>query len=200
MMPLDDEQFDRAWRAFAAVDAEERPSAALEARIVGALDERARGAAAVRQRRWWPVPAGAAVAAAVLIALLAPRRELSVTPEGFDAREDISSPAPDSTDAVVPAVPLVRPAPAALRRRAHRAPGRAEPSSTSAVLTLAADPIHDSEALQLVRLRLPRGALRTLGVGLLDPEADGIVEIDVLVGGDGLPRSVYPVRTVQESP
>ena len=50
------------------------------------------------------------------------------------------------------------------------------------------------ESLQLVRLRIPREALQALGVPLFEPEARGLVDVDVLIGEDGLPRDVRRVR------
>jgi hypothetical protein len=52
----------------------------------------------------------------------------------------------------------------------------------------------EGEPLQLVRLRIPREALQALGVPLFEPEARGLVDVDVLIGEDGLPRDVRPVR------
>ena len=64
------------------------------------------------------------------------------------------------------------------------------------IMTLAVDPLFDTEPLQIVRVRMPRAALRTLGVALVEPEAEGLVDVDVLVGGDGLPRDIRRVRAV----
>ena len=50
------------------------------------------------------------------------------------------------------------------------------------------------ESLQLVRLRIPREALQALGVPLFEPEARGLVDVDVLIGEDGLPKDVRWVR------
>jgi hypothetical protein len=57
----------------------------------------------------------------------------------------------------------------------------------------ASNPASSPEALQLVRLRLPRQALATLGLLLTDPESAGFVQVDVLVGEDGLPRNIRKV-------
>lgn len=56
----------------------------------------------------------------------------------------------------------------------------------------------ETEPLQLVRLRVPREALQGLGVPLLEPDAAGMVDLDVLIGSDGLPRNIRRVRTQQE--
>jgi hypothetical protein len=75
---------------------------------------------------------------------------------------------------------------------------RAIPVAASAppVMTLAADPIFDNEPLEIVRVRMPRSALRGLGFALVEPEAAGLVDVDLLVGGDGLPRDIRRVSAV----
>ncbi len=72
---------------------------------------------------------------------------------------------------------------------------RATPSD-SAMTTLMAEPPFDTESLQIVRVRMPRQQLRAFGVALVDPEVAGDVEVDVLVGDDGVPRSIQGVRPV----
>ena len=66
------------------------------------------------------------------------------------------------------------------------------------MMTLDAEPVRDGEALQLIRLRLPREALQTLGIVLLEPDAGGSVDVDVLIGEDGLARDIRKVRVIQE--
>lgn len=67
-----------------------------------------------------------------------------------------------------------------------------------AVITLAVDPILETETLQLVRVRMPRLALQAVGVMVGEPDAEGFVEVDLLVGEDGLPRDVRRVSLTQE--
>jgi hypothetical protein len=45
---------------------------------------------------------------------------------------------------------------------------------------------------------LPREALYALGVVLAEPEHDGAVSVDVVVGEDGLPRDIRKVRIEEE--
>jgi hypothetical protein len=66
------------------------------------------------------------------------------------------------------------------------------------VITLTADPVLETETLQLVRVRMPRLALQAVGVVVGGPNADGFVEVDVVVGEDGLPRDVRRVALVQK--
>jgi hypothetical protein len=67
---------------------------------------------------------------------------------------------------------------------------------TEALMTLTADPILETESLQLVRVRVPRAALSALGVTLSEPDSSGVVDVDVLVGDDGLPREIRRIRPV----
>jgi hypothetical protein len=65
-------------------------------------------------------------------------------------------------------------------------------------MTLAVDPALETETLQLVRVRMPRRALAALGFVVGGPDADGLVEVDVVVGEDGLSRDVRRVALVQK--
>jgi hypothetical protein len=67
-----------------------------------------------------------------------------------------------------------------------------------AVITLAVDPVLETETLQLVRVRVPRLALPAAGVVVSEPNAEGFVEVDVVVGEDGLPRDVRRVALTRE--
>ncbi len=67
-----------------------------------------------------------------------------------------------------------------------------------ALMSLGDGPVGPTEVLQIVRLRLPRETLQSLGVVLLEPDAGGVIDIDVLVGEDGLARDIRQVRTGQE--
>ena len=67
-----------------------------------------------------------------------------------------------------------------------------------AVITLTADPVLETETLQLVRVRMPRLALQAVGVVVSEPSAEGFVEVDVVVGEDWLPRDVRRVALSRE--
>jgi hypothetical protein len=69
----------------------------------------------------------------------------------------------------------------------------------SAATNLMTVPPLDSESLQLVRVRMPRGALRAFGIPLVDPDAAAEVEVDVIVGEDGFPRSIRRVQPIAAS-
>lgn len=64
------------------------------------------------------------------------------------------------------------------------------------MVRLTADPAFETESLQIVRLRVPRVSLEVFGVALLEPEASVLVDVDVVVGDDGLPRDIRRIRRV----
>jgi hypothetical protein len=83
------------------------------------------------------------------------------------------------------------------------APGAATPMSQStpaahAVMTWAVDPALETETLQLVRVRMPRLALQAVGVVVSGPNTDGLVEVDVVLGEDGLPRDIRRVALLRQ--
>jgi hypothetical protein len=55
---------------------------------------------------------------------------------------------------------------------------------------LVPDPLADPASMQVVRLRMRRAGLASLGVPLANPDADGLIEVEVLVGEDGVARSI----------
>lgn len=55
---------------------------------------------------------------------------------------------------------------------------------------LVPDPMADPAALQIMRLRMPRAGLANLGVPLVNPDADGLVDVELLVGDDGVARAI----------
>lgn len=86
----------------------------------------------------------------------------------------------------------------------NRAPAPATPTTSAGrepmpLVLLAADPTFDTESLQIVRVRMPGRMLPAFGIPLDAPEAAGFVEIDVLVGDDGLPRDIRGIRAASAS-
>ena len=67
-----------------------------------------------------------------------------------------------------------------------------------AVMQFDPAPLREHEPLQMVRLRLPLEALQALGLALFEPDASGVVDVDVVIGEDGLPRDIRQVRIGQE--
>lgn len=54
----------------------------------------------------------------------------------------------------------------------------------------------DSAPLTLMRVRMPRSAFSQLGVPIANPDGDGLVEVEVLVGEDGVARSIRRAAAV----
>jgi len=50
------------------------------------------------------------------------------------------------------------------------------------------------DVVRVVRVRLPRATLPSLGIAVIDPGAAGTVDLEVLVGVDGLARTIRMVR------
>jgi hypothetical protein len=82
------------------------------------------------------------------------------------------------------------PAPASL-------PAMSATRDADAVLALTADPALETETLQLVRVRMPRVALQAVGVVVSGANTEGFVEVDVVLGEDGLPRDVRRVALIR---
>jgi hypothetical protein len=88
--------------------------------------------------------------------------------------------------------PVVRSKPPRRRSRAERAP------RTTTGIVLVADPILDGSALSVVRVRVPLSALINFGIPVPDPDAQGSVDLEMLVGEDGIARTIrraVPVTT-----
>jgi hypothetical protein len=49
----------------------------------------------------------------------------------------------------------------------------------------------DADVVQLVHIRLPRAMLPVLGVPVIDPDATGTVNVELLLGNDGLARTIH---------
>jgi hypothetical protein len=59
-------------------------------------------------------------------------------------------------------------------------------------------PLVDQSALHVVRARMSRAALATLGMPIVDPNVDGLVEIEMLVGDDGVAQSIRHATLVSD--
>lgn len=56
----------------------------------------------------------------------------------------------------------------------------------------------ESESLQIVRVRMPREALQIFGVSLIEPQAESVVDVELIVADDGLARGIRSVTAVVE--
>jgi hypothetical protein len=212
-----DSDFDVSWRAFAESDARiEAPSRVRDA-VMAAWDEASEAVppSPRRYRHIWTT-AAALAAALVLATGLALLRDRGERHDRTPAPRTVAENRPE----VVPNPSSDPPATAAPKRRAtasdvalsgvaqpFRAAGerparrtaRARSGAATPLLRLAADPTFEAEPLQLVRLRMARADLEMFGVALLEPDTSGLVDVDVVVGGDGLPRDIRRIRPVLET-
>jgi len=186
------DRFTTAWRAFKEHDARIHAPAHLEAVVMAALR-------APRRRRSTRPRIAMAVAAS--LAAIAGVWTLSGTtrqhaPEPLRAR--MMPPTP------LPTAPIVRIAhrrtlaPSHRRTLAPPHPRTLAPATEETTLLMVFDHASPTETLQLVRLRVPGEALLALGLAPFEPDASGLVDIDLLVGDDGLPKNIRRVRVLQE--
>jgi hypothetical protein len=181
-MLMNDSDFDRAWREFADDDAETRAPARLRPAVMDAWHA-AHGAQPPRNPtryvQWHPrsLVATLAAVAAVIVVVSVSLRETGRRPD---------SRAPDRTSTGTEAA-------------GTSVPGQTAEAVRSApvdAFRLIADPMFENESSALVRLRLPRTSLEAMGIALIGPDVASLVDVDVVVGGDGLPRAIRNLRPV----
>ena len=163
-----------AWRQFAREDVAMAAPPALEQRVLAAWESLQhpprRSPRPIRRRLFLGVGALGAVAGTLFLAFSLWSHHATTVP-------------PDPASGA--AVSATRPA----RDLRHSS----QPMPADALLTFTADPALETETLELVRVRMPRLALQAVGVVVGGPNAEGFVEVDVVVGEDGLPRDVRRV-------
>ena len=187
------DRYNEAWRAYAELDQTLHAPPHLEARVLTAVKHAQ--FSAPPERRSAPLPwlvAAATIAIGVAIAMRGNATPPAVAPLGARAHTAVLLPT-----AVAPVKPqLSRVTPAA-----SVTPGdwlAREDEVRIILMMFETTPSLPSEPLQLVRLRIPRDALPGLGVALFDPDTGGTVDVDVLVGEDGLPKNIRRIRLAQE--
>jgi hypothetical protein len=84
-------------------------------------------------------------------------------------------------------------------RRPRTRSDSSEPPYGSGIV-LVADPIVDASATSIVRVRVPRRALVTLGIPLVEPDDGGSVDLEMLVGEDGVARTIRRAMPVATRP
>ena len=206
---MSESDFDSAWRAFADADARVRAPDRIRHAVMAAWDGPREVRGAVRSRHRDVVRAALAVAATMAITVAwfhfrdshAPVRDADVAvsrsarPPSVGADDE-----PDRVATVAHPEP-VRSSPRVVRRapRVLRDVISAETPLTGGsapLVALTGERALAAEPLQLVRVRVPRTSLRAFGVALIDPDASGLVDVDLVVGSDGLPRDIRRVRPV----
>ncbi len=187
-------------RALAADDATARVPPHVDAAVMAAWDENGREhhgrAPAARRAR---VMLGIAMAGAVAASLVAAAVVITWR-GGNEARHTLGGSAPEKsvaagvpeavTGAVAPPRGVEQPmAPARARRRPVASP------ATGAGYILVPDAYMDAP-LTMMRVRMSRSAFSRLGVPIANPDGDGMVDVEVLVGEDGVARSIRRATAV----
>jgi len=187
---------DESLRALAADDAATRVPPHVDASVMAAWDAHSRAGAGRARRAQhgpaWPWWAGLVAAGLAALAVAAG------WPPAHEPREAVRSSAP--VNPVTPG-PTQPEAPAALpgsvawlpsgeRARLRSVPPRAVEVETEAAYVLVPDAGAGAPPLTLMRVRMPRSTFSRLGVPISNPDGDGLVDVDVLVGEDGVARSI----------
>ena len=176
-----EEKLTAGLRAWAAASANERAPHRVEEALLETF--RRSRAPARRGRGWMPVAAAGSIAAAVLLfKAFAPAREAP--------RVAPPAPAPVETSRV--AAPPIEAAP----RRAKVRPARrvAQPVPPRAEIDFLPVPQGDGwtplDGGRLLRVELPRSALRVFGLPMNEERAQEQVQADVMLSHDGLLRAI----------
>jgi hypothetical protein len=183
------DRFDEAWRAFSELDRQLRAPRDLEARVLAAVARPPSRTSTLRSERiviW----AAAAAVLIVIAAALSMRSPSPVAPLEAQAPTPVMLQPP-----IEPRRPAVEAA-ASMPRLSRRPLPHIDDAPL--VVMIFDAPALPEETLQLVRLRIPKDALAGLGMELFGPEVDGLVDVDVLVGEDGLPKDIRKIRVEQE--
>jgi hypothetical protein len=141
---------------------------------------------------WMAVPATAAAVAAS--ALLVQRRS-AIPDRGFSA---IYAKPPAGISSVVG----LPPTPSIDLRQAPRTPRRFANDRRPMLdveYVIVPEPFADPDALHVVHVRMPRATLATLGIPIGDPDARGLVDVEMLVGDDGVARSIRNATFAREN-
>jgi hypothetical protein len=183
-----DEALTRALRALADAETRVESPAHVEAAIMAAWDAH-RDAARTRpsRRRTSGVVRGAAAIAAgvTIVGSVALQRELADTMPIAPPRPPAISLDRNASLRPAPAIPDATGASAARATDRQPSPVANEARSTLMVMD---DPIASGEIVHVVRMRVMRSALTELGIAA--HATTEMVDVDVLVGEDGVARGV----------
>ena len=178
-----EDQVLQALRALAENDRGRKAPPEVETRVLGAFHSRRRCG-----RRW---PAIAATAAALVIALLLwPNRRPK---PAVSAAPPISRVPAAARPAPVAAVANITPTPRKLVRRGAAVP-QPEPHEVVTDFFPLMNPEPAFERGQMLRVQLPASAMLTVGLPVREEHLGDLVQADVLVGEEGMPRAIRFVR------
>jgi hypothetical protein len=198
-LPLLD--LERSLRALAETDAHVEAPPHVETAVMRRWDSLAPFMPHPRRRRSrrgliFAIGSAAAAVVAAMVLSRAPSESIRRAPVVARAAEP---PPPvkklPSTDGT-----LVAEKPSARPLRARTGRNTATPRHERGLL-LVADPMLEASAASIIRVRVRRTALVTLGIGLVEPNDAGWVDLEMLVGEDGVARAIRratPVSIRQE--
>jgi hypothetical protein len=200
-----DPDIDAAWRAFAKGDAQMKAPARIRVAVLAAWDAAPQDQTpAGSARSYWMVSV-AAIAAALLVAVAG--LTVREKPQGPGRDTMVAVPAVPVTAAIAPPdafappemiagpPPVIRDAAPRVRLERTRAADPVDPPM--GMVRLIADRTFETESLRIVRVRVPRASLEALGVALLEPDTATLVDVELVVGDDGLPRQVRRILPVR---
>ena len=192
---------EQSLRSLAEDDAAARVPPHVDAAVMAAWDarccERDGRERAVEDRRQariaWAIAAGLAASLVAIAILERPRAVGEPQPVRHDGSSETSiatRPSPAIADTF--ALPALRELPQQMKR----APRPAVPlPQASAAYVLVPDAGVEAP-LTMMRVRMSRSAFSRLGIPIANPDGDGMVDVDVLVGEDGVARSIRRASAV----
>lgn len=141
-------------------------------------------------RRWRAALASALVASAVVVAVTRVDRTRVDSPRGVPSAAAGSS-AREPEIAAGTGAANVRGTPGqVVRNRPASLPRGSGSEAAETGFVIAPEPLADPTTLHIVRVRMSRVALASLGLPIADPDAEGLLEVEMLVGDDGVARSI----------
>jgi hypothetical protein len=114
--------------------------------------------------------------------------------------EQLAERAPVGSNAPPPGATTASKTEPARRRPPHRPVGITASRHEQGVVLLG-DPVLDASTTTIVRVRVSRAALVTLGIAPVEPDDEGSVELEMLVAEDGVAQTIRratPVAVSQE--
>ena len=174
--------------AIAREDTQIGVPAHLESAILRAWDERPSHASKPHRSRHviaWGLSAGAA---AIVLGgfLFRPQPHVPIgtpIPAANAVRPGDVEPALET-----PLIERNGPRPRGVPHEARRASGRSAALQEEYVIV--PDPFARETPMNIVRVQMSRTAFATLGVPIANPDAEGLVEVEMLVGDDGVARTI----------
>jgi hypothetical protein len=193
---------EESFRALAADEAATRVPPRVDASVMAAWDAHSRAgvgrARAAQDRPGWLWCAGIVAASLAALAIVVG------WPAANQPREAVRGSAPVSPVAPGPAEPVARSAltgsvaqpPSGQRVVLRSVPRPQAEAEAQAAYVLVPDAEAGAPPLTLMRVRMPRSAFSRLGVPIANPDGEGMVDVEVLVGEDGVATSIRRAAAV----